>query len=130
MIATTRGAITPAIAPTDRVFALTGPDEAENLDGFSFHNHSAPSLLAFRARSKSFPAQSNSYKRCQKASLYFEWVTDGTPDAYLEIRRSGAQRGVPRRTSARGFLGRPLHLMSSLPRPFPPKDFVIPNTAP
>jgi hypothetical protein len=66
--------------------------------------------LPSHARSKSFPAESNSYKRRRGASLYFEEVTYGTPDANTSTRRSGAQRGAPRRTSARGFLGRPLHL--------------------
>src|SRR5580704_13334375 len=41
-------------------------------------------------------------------------------------RRSGAQRGVPRLTSARGFLGRPLHF---LPGVFPQTSVVIPNRA-
>src|ERR1700683_3712397 len=67
------------------------------------------SLLAHRR--KSFPAQSNSYKAATRCSQHFEWVTDGTIGALVKCRRSGAQRGVPRMTSARGSLGRPLHLV-------------------
>jgi hypothetical protein len=61
-----------------------------------FHSSSATALLWLRARSKSFPAQSNSYKVATDRRLYFEWLTDGTRDAYIKARRSGAQRGVPR----------------------------------
>ena len=68
-------------------------------------------------RSKSFPALSNSYKAQHASGLYFEWVTDGTPGALSNTRRSGAQRGVPKRTSARGFLGRPFAFSPSLALP-------------
>ena len=98
------------------IMAITSSPYKTVIDGgiqrfVPFHKPSAPSLLVSHTRSKSFPAQSKSYKRRPTVGLYFEWVTDGTLDAYGKTRRSGAQRGVPRRTSARGFLGRPLHFV-------------------
>ena len=88
-----------------------GPESA-----FLLKNPISGQLLAQGfTRSKSFPAQSNSYNIRITRSLYFEWFTGRHDRCSRQDRRSGAQRGAPGMTSARGFLGRPLHSTDAPP---------------
>jgi hypothetical protein len=83
-------------ATHDKVFNLRVRAQRIDRTPDHFHKHSAPLLPASRARSKSFPAQSNSYKAVTARHLYFEQLTDGTPDAYNrpdEVARNGAFQG-------------------------------------
>jgi hypothetical protein len=59
-----------------KVFPLQSRDTMGKFCRFdAFHNLRPLQCLASHARSKSFPAESNSYKRRRRLSLYFEQVT-------------------------------------------------------
>ena len=74
-----------------------------------------------RLRRNSFPRQSKSYKHTSRGFVYFVRLNYGTLCATTQNRRSGAQRGAPRRTSARGFLGRPFAFASLAALPILPQ---------
>ena len=99
-----------------------------NPRGWPFPQPFGPFVACGPRRSKTFPALSNSYKAQHASGLYIEWVTDGTLGALSNTRRSVAQRGVPKRTSARGFLGRPFAFSPSLA--FPPRSSMPASNAP